>query len=261
MRLSRPCRRRVAPYVLVCGLVLVAACAPPTPRHDLSLDRATAFLVDIFDPELGLLPEYAGASRYWLFHDNYLAAKVLKPTHPDLAAGIERALALWGVTRSGKIEIVCGEARAPLPFRVPELVRVATRGGKQIWTERLTARPSKGWAGYADLLLLAALAEAQARPERAEAHLATALGMWDSAGFRDAATEHLARYSTYKLALALLAARKLARPLPMREAILRRLARQQEASGGFVTDYDATGRPIGKANVETTCLVILALQP
>ena len=82
MRLSRSCDRRVAPYALVCGLVFAAACAPPRPRDGLSLDRATAFLVGLFDPELGLLPEYAGASRYWLFHDNYLAAKVLAENVP-----------------------------------------------------------------------------------------------------------------------------------------------------------------------------------
>jgi len=32
----------------------------------------------------------------------------------------------------------------------------------------------------------------------------------------------------------------------------------QRADGGFVTDYDAQGKPVGQANVETTSLAILA---
>ena len=40
--------------------------------------KEKAFLVGLVDPELGLLPEYPAAKVYWLFHDNYLAAKVLE---------------------------------------------------------------------------------------------------------------------------------------------------------------------------------------
>ncbi len=222
--------------------------------------KAVGFLAALFDPELNLLPEYAGASDYWLVHDNYLAAGVLRPTHPDLSQRIRRALAHHGVTSSGKIEIVRGEAEAPLPFRIPELVIVATAGGKRIKTERLTARRFEGWQEYADLLLLAALAEAEQHRDRATEHFRKALAMWDGMGFNDRAAQAHQRYSTYKLALAMLAAGKLEQPLPMRDRILTRLAHQQHPNGGFVTDYDVKGRPVGLANVETTCLVILALR-
>jgi len=33
-----------------------------------------------------------------------------------------------------------------------------------------------------------------------------------------------------------------------------------DQSGGWITDYDATGKPLGLANVETTCLVLMALE-
>ena len=39
---------------------------------------------------------------------------------------------------------------------------------------------------------------------------------------------------------------------------MRLLATQREG-GGFVTDFNAQGRPVGQANVETTSLAILAL--
>ena len=41
--------------------------------------------------------------------------------------------------------------------------------------------------------------------------------------------------------------------------MLGRLLAMQREDGGFVTDYDDKGKPIGQANVETTSLAILAL--
>ena len=35
--------------------------------------KGRTFLVNLLDPDLGLLPEYRGAKVYWLFHDNYEA--------------------------------------------------------------------------------------------------------------------------------------------------------------------------------------------
>ena len=44
-----------------------------------------------------------------------------------------------------------------------------------------------------------------------------------------------------------------------RAKMLVRLLAMQRQDGGFVTDYDAQGKPVGQANVETTSLAILAL--
>src|SRR5262249_10538106 len=66
-------------------------------------------------------------------------------------------------------------------------------------------------------------------------------------------------YAAYKVALALLAAAKLKlRPAEQR-ALLERLLKQQGEDGGWVTDYDEKGKPLGQANVETTALAVLAL--
>jgi hypothetical protein len=35
-----------------------------------AVQKGENFLVNILDPDLGLLPEYPGAKVYWLFHDN-----------------------------------------------------------------------------------------------------------------------------------------------------------------------------------------------
>jgi hypothetical protein len=47
-------------------------------------ERGRRFLASMFDPALGLLPEFRGSRVCWLYHDNYLAAKVLDRTEPDL---------------------------------------------------------------------------------------------------------------------------------------------------------------------------------
>ena len=210
-----------------------------------------------FNPVLGLLPEYPGAPVYWLYHDNYLAAKVLAPTHPDLARRITEAIRGHGVTRSGKIEILFGEVENPLPFRHYELRDVIKIGPALIRTEDVTDRPHKDWREYADLLFFAALADPD--PAEARRDFDAGLAMWDGTGFRDRVETPDHRYATYKLALAILAARHLDQP--MLPAIRTRLLAAQATSGGWRTDYLPNNMMIGLANVETTCLAILAIDP
>src|SRR5208282_1989323 len=75
--------------------------ASPAPSD--AIQRGQTFLVNLFDPDLGLLPEYRGANVYWLFHDNYLAAKVLAISHPQTAQRIMAAIHREGAYKSGKI--------------------------------------------------------------------------------------------------------------------------------------------------------------
>jgi hypothetical protein len=236
----------------------LAADSPSPNRLNESAARGRQFLVRLLDPALDLLPEFRGASVYWLYHDNYLAAKVLEKTHPDMARKIVKAIHGFGVTESGKIEIVFGEAKRPLPFRHYRLVEVRRLGGKIIKTEIVTEKEMGGWESYADLLLLAALAEKDT--PKAKQHFQRALEMWDGKGFNDRATQAGSVYATYKLALALIAAHKLDERPAAIGAILERLLAQRAKDGGWITDYDKTGKPVGVANVETTSLAILALE-
>ncbi len=223
----------------------------------LVLQKARRFLVDLMDQDLGLLPEYRGAKVYWIFHDNYLAAKVLNESHPETARQIRASMKREGVEHSGKIELLFGELKNPLPFRQFQLKDVRRVGDKVIRTEVVLSDIVVGWESYADFLLMASLAEKDQKS--AWQTWEQALKMWDGKGFVDEATKQLKRYSTYKLALALLAAYW----VPKAEApdgLLERLLSLQDPSGGWITDYDASGKKIGLANVETTCLSILALE-
>lgn len=213
--------------------------------------------MDLLDPTLDLLPEFQGSTTYWLYHDNYLAAKVLQSSHPTVAARIKKAMRSYNVQASGKIEILFGEAKEPLPFRHHKLTEVRRIGDKVIKTEIVTEQAMAGWEEYADLLLMASIVlDDKAQAQR---HLQQALVMWDGMGFKDRVVEKHDRYATYKLALALLAAEKLGKRSPAHEAILERLLAQQAKDGGWITDYDLKGQPVGLTNVETTSLAVLAL--
>ena len=218
-----------------------------------------AFLINLFDPELDLLPEFHGSKTYWLFHDNYLAARTLAKMNPELSQRILASLVKFGTTNSGKIEIVFNEARQPLPFRTYQLTNVARLAGKIVRTEAVTTNLLKGWEQYADLLLLASIAQAASAPREAERSFAGATAMWDGHGFNDRATRAMGIYSTYKLALYLIAADRLQIQPPLKRPVLDRLRAMQAKDGGWITDYKE-GQPVGVANVETTCLAILALE-
>jgi hypothetical protein len=220
--------------------------------------KARSFLAGLFDSDLGLLPEYRGATVYWLFHDNYLAAKVLNASHPELAQTIRSAIEREGIHKSGKIELLFGEAEKPLPFRQYQLVDVRRTTNKVIRTEVVTDAELDGWTQYADLLLLACIAETNQSVARQ--HWDSAMRMWDGKGFLDAAARHSRQYSTYKLGLALIAASHLSPAVKPPDGLIHRLLSLQSDAGGWITDYDATDNRIGVANVETTCLSILGLE-
>jgi hypothetical protein len=223
-----------------------------------AIQKGRTFLVNLLDGDLGLLPEYRGANVYWLFHDNYLAAKVLAVSHPKIAQSIMVAIHREGIYKSGRIQAIFGEAEEPLPFRQHQLKDVRRVGNKVIRTEVATGQVFDGWDEYADLLLLTCIAERN--QQAARQHWEAAMRMWDGKGFLDAAARHDRRYSTYKLGLALLAANHLSPPAEPPQGLLDKLLALQDDSGGWITDYDATGKKLGVANVETTCLAILGIE-
>ena len=82
----------------------------PTSASVVAAERGRSFLVELIHPQLKLLPEFAGHQVIWLYHDNYLAAKVLEKSHPEQSAQLRQAMASYGVDRSGKIELLFGES-------------------------------------------------------------------------------------------------------------------------------------------------------
>ena len=263
-KLAFPCPHPARGLVLLPLLLLLFAIssrsAETSSPFSQEITKGESFLTNLFEPGLDLLPEYRGAKVYWLYHDNYLAAKVLKSPRPDLAARIEAAIRRFGVTNSGKIELLFNEAPNAFPFHTYQLLDVTNIAGKSIRTERIMDELLKGWDAYADLLLMAAIVKAETAPDEAKGYFSKAVGFWDGRGFVDPAFKHRNVYATYKLALAIMCADALNQTLPFRSEALQQLKKLQSPSGGWITDYDRGGKPRGMANVETTCLALLALR-
>ena len=244
--------------MLLCVLCPLLANAADTSYQE-QIRRGESFLTNLFDGSVQLLPEYKGSRTYWLFHDNYLAAHLLAVSHPDVGGRIRSSLIKFGATNSGKIEIVFDEARQPLPFRAYVLTNVAMVEGKTIRTEIVTTNIMAGWEKYADLLLLASIAQVQFGMTEARSNFDKAAAMWTGEGFDDAASRHLGVFSTYKLALYLIATERLKISPANRTEVIARLLAMQTPGGGWITDYK-DGKPVGLANVETSCLALLALK-
>jgi hypothetical protein len=234
----------------------VAAADSPPVNEAAAIAAGRNYLVSMMDVELGLLPEFPGHTVFWLYHDNYLAAKVLAKSHPEVAEKIRAAVARQGVTRSGKIELLFDEA--DLPLRRYELRDVARSGGKLIRSEFTIAETFQDAGEYADLLFFTAMAEKDA--VKARVAYDAAMAMWDGTGFRDAVVKVSGKYATYKLGLALRVAQRFGDKSDVLSKIRAKLLHLQNAAGGWITDYKPDGTRVGMANVETTCLAILGLE-
>jgi hypothetical protein len=245
-------------FLAATGIALVSNRVAAAPLSD-RITHGREFLAGLFDAELGLLPEFRGAKTYWLSHDNYLAAKVLEKSHPKLSSTIMETIKREGLGQSdGKTEMLFGESRTILPFRQYDLSVVRKVGDKTIRTEVATERLMKDWERYVDLLFLAAIAKG--KDPAAKQHWDEAMKKWDGQGFSDPATSSQKSYSTYKLALAVISAKRLVRDAELPQALIDRLKSLQTDSGGWITNYESNGTPQGFANVETSCLAIIAFE-
>lgn len=224
--------------------------------------RAVGFLSAQYDPALYLLHEspITAPDKYWLATDNRLALAALRkavPCAPDasqLAMSITQGLVAYGDdTQHGLIEAVIGGEVEWLP-RTPTQTEVAPG----IWREeRLTGAIMDDWREYADLALIGVMHMTQSgQTADARALYADTLVMFDGTGFVDKANGNEQPYATYKLALALLAANVVGKPLDTH--MLAALLDKQDASGGFFALYDGDSG-LNDANTETTAYSILAL--
>ena len=158
-----------------------------------------------------------------------------------------------------KLKFSSRNPNTPSPFEYL-LTDVRKLGKKTIRTERVTKKEMQGWEAYADLRFFAAIALAKSSPAKALQEWKAGMKMWDETGFNDAVVPSAKRYATYKLSLAILAAKRIGQLDKIPNALIKRLKSMQNKAGGWVTDYKPDGTPIGFANVETTSLAILSLE-
>ena len=249
---------------LVSTAALAAGGLPRVARAEQSpYARAAAsgrrFLTGMVDSTLDLVPEYRGSNVFWIFHDNYMAARVLDKSDAAVAARILKAVRKEKVPPAARTEALFGDNPNAVPARVAKIVEVRRVDNKIIKSEGSGEGVMDGWQQYADLLLLSAMVEGRRNKPVGQQMVATALRMWDGRGMNDvvARTNHF--YAAYKLALAMIAAADLGMKQSVPEGMVQRLLAQQSSEGGFVTDYEPTGKLRGVANVETTSMAIMAM--
>lgn len=219
-----------------------------------AVELGAAFLQAQYVPDLGLLREspVTAPDVHWLTTDNRLAVWALDAAGAaDLARSLEATLAQHAAAPHGLIEALAGATvlwppRTPVQREIAPGVKAETRTGDAAMLD---------WIDYADLALYGALNAANRGDNDAARRVYDdALRMFDGRGFRDKAFD--GRYTTYKLALAQIAAHRIG--VTPDAALLTQLLAQQGADGGFIAHYTA-GEPVGDANTETTAYALLAL--
>ncbi|MGC8717183.1 MAG: hypothetical protein ACP5RW_04215 [bacterium] len=226
-----------------------------------SLSKALQFLTFMYEPKVGLLREYWGAKRYWIYNDNYLAYKILSKykEYSAITSGIEESIKDYkaSLDGNGRLEVLFGK-NTPFPPKVGKAFYLDYRDGYEIFTE-YAENPPSDWEQYGDLLLYGVIDRFKAKDNIYKELWKKAKGMFDGFGINDKVFKETSKYETYKLAFFLFVANILEDKSVDREKILNILSRLQDDDGGFITHYDMNFSWLGFSNVETTCFVILAL--
>lgn len=220
------------------------------------------YLNNQINPKLGLLREspVIVQNKYWLTNDNSLAAYTFSQLgYKETKIMILRSIAKYGSSENHFIEVLYGN-EVDMPPGVAEAVLVQKIGDAEIWSEKHDPEIRyEDWQEYANLGFLMALNSAnQDNKTLAQEQVLNTMLMFDGKGFRDKAFN--GTYETYKLALAIYAARKVNVELMDGDKILEILLKIQEDNGGFHTHYDENLNPLGDTNTETTSFALLALQ-
>lgn len=269
-----PVRIQFALCFLIC--TTLSSCTTPavaestetpsgTENAEPDVAAAVEFLKSLYDPEVGLIAmsdegsmvvsgsEYPFSRIFWVYSDNFLAAKALEPYEPELSRRLEEKLKEYDLPPPGYWE-------ALFCFTIPEPPRVAKVDILQMTPEYviLSEDHNEGpplVGTYADVLIYRAI------NLRDPSLFLRARSMWDGLGVWDDATEADGLYASYKLALLLIGANVLQVDLRDRGQIEATLWSMQQENGGITTFYDLEGNTVGTASTESTSLAILSAAP
>ena len=137
-------------------------------------ELAYSYLVDSYNPTLGLCYEYPNSDVYWVSHDNVLASYVLQNWNREIADNITETVKKiaedFNLTRSQigipldcRAEILLGYD-VNVFFNKTELLTLnSSYYGSVLKTERATNEILKDFENYADLLCFASLLSGEIR--------------------------------------------------------------------------------------------------
>ena len=223
--------------------------------------KAVKFLKELFVPELHLLKETKTSNRVFITVDNYLAMNVLSRVDSEFARELSIGLKRWcSVCLPTSRTLALSLHYVPyMPYKTVH-EKLATIRNVTVMCERELAEIVYDYYNYADCVALMSLTcLLGGRVETAVKYYMKLCSMWEGKGFVDKVYKETGLYETYKVALFVILCRLLNLYPTFFADALHVLYRMQREDGGFVTHYDDELRYRGDANVETTCLAILAL--
>ncbi len=237
----------------------------PTFAVEQNLSGGVNYLLDNYNPRLGLISETPNSSVYWLYSDNFLAGLALAQygsnnrTVSTAAANTSVSLNVYlpvGSTINQYTTLEIG----PCVYQSTRNYTVAISGKDQIRAGVNNGTESLNDGQYAGIAFLDAICSYH-NDDMPAAVAAYDRGarMFDGAGLRDLPYSQTHQYQTYELALLIYASVVLGQPVS--SAVLSALLRMQAPTGGFYTGYDV-GYSHGstETNTETASLAVLALQ-
>jgi hypothetical protein len=257
--------------LLLLAVTLFPARAQPYAEN---IARAEQYLLNHFNPSLGLIYESEDPGQhwlshemtdyrwgydqtYWLYSDNLFAYLALRHDFPQISQRIREAVSSYKQPPSELFEILTGE-RIGLPLHNAQDFLVAASQDHVIMIRRHNAT-SIALGVYVDFWMYLAL-------ERVlEGDLAGAVSLvrqgerlWQGNGLWDwSFTIYDHMFSNQKLALLIFTARAIGVSLEHEAEMEAHLWSMQNSDGGVASLSYPTGKKAGSANAETTALAIL----
>jgi hypothetical protein len=263
---------------LLTSLVLLLLAAPVLPAraqpYAENVAKAEEYLLNHFNPSLGLIYESEDPGQhwlshemsdyrwrydqtYWLYSDNLFAYLALRHDFPQISDRIRDAVSSYKQPPSELFEVLAGE-RIELPLHNAQDYIVAASQDHVIMIRRHNAT-SLAFGVYVDFWMYLALERAlegdlggAASLVRQAEFLWRGNGLWD---WSFALYDHM--FSNQKLALLIFTARAIGVSLEHEAEMEAHLWSMQNNDGGVASLSYPTGMKAGSANAETTSLAIL----
>jgi hypothetical protein len=239
-------------------------------------EKAYNYLVHSYNSTLRLCYATPGSNVYWLSHDNVLASYVLQQWNRTVADNITDTIRRIAQEYSLNVS----EEGLPLDCKMEALfgyyvdfykinnTKEATLNvsyyGSVLKTEE-TSNSSLNFTNYADMLCYASLVEWRRQNySGADYFFDLVKKLWDGNGFRNVVYDDNHTYATYKLGLFYFLSQTLGISFDFKKELIERIwSSQDNATGGFMTDYYGNGTfpTWATTNTETTSIILLARIP
>ena len=230
---------------------------PPPPEGSINQTAAMNFIKNSYKANVQLLEEAPGFNTFWLWNDQLLGNIILKHIDRALATTIENRMNSFGVQMRTPLATLDPKYRANFSIKTTSEPTISTN--PTIRYSHYGGANDLSINNFADIAFLSAIHHFNTgNLTLARQAYDAGRSFWDGQGMKDAGNI-TGEYATYKTALGLLA-EKITGFAPSIGIPSNYFVPFQSSNGGITTDKTG-GNPSGSQNIETTALVLLALNP